>query len=353
MLRFFLGLGFLSYGAYSDLKSRMVKDRVWVLMAVAAIIIMEIEFAVQGAHWIYYLSAIPLFTLYSIIFTRGFLYYLLILDIEDDPKRLEEFEKWVNGPNYEKKENNKNKGSSDKDSEEETPQEKRFFNLNYLASAILGLISIIIVLYQISELGFSNLYMQILTSMLMMLLGAVFYQFGLFRGGADAKAFITLSIFCYSYPSLGAFPFIQTGELEQMLFPFVLVILFNSVVLYLFMPIVFLIRNLKNGDFGAPAFIGYKMDVDKISMKSYVWLVEKIIDGKEKRFYFGAKDNYDSDEDEEKALIRDIELLKNAGKKRVWVTPQTPFIVPLTVGFVLSFIIGNIMFSFLYWLIVG
>ncbi len=369
IVRLVVGLGVLGYAAYSDLNSRMVRDRVWVPFALAAVVLMELEFFVEGAHWQYYLSAIPMFILFAIIFTRGVPYYFAILDIEDDPKKLDAFEKWVNGPDYEekkRKERDKNARQEEKlkqeksdleakndEDDEETPREKRFFTLNYMASAALGLCAFLVVFYQITELDFSQRYIQVLTAMLMMVLGAVFFEIGLFRGGADAKAFIVLSMFCYTYPALGPLPVIQTGELEQTIFPFVLVILFNSVILYLFMPLYFLARNIKNGEFGGPAFIGYKMDIDKITQKSYVWLVEKIVNGKEKRLYFGSRDMYKTDEEEAEALKKDLELLKKAGKKRVWVTPQTPFMLPMTIGYALSFFVGNIMFSFLYWLIIG
>jgi preflagellin peptidase FlaK len=39
--------------------------------------------------------------------------------------------------------------------------------------------------------------------------------------------------------------------------------------------------------------------------------------------------------------------LRAAGVDRVWVTPQTPFMVPLFGGFILAFVVGNLLIGIL------
>jgi len=42
-----------------------------------------------------------------------------------------------------------------------------------------------------------------------------------------------------------------------------------------------------------------------------------------------------------------IARLRAAGIDRAWVTPQIPFMVPLSGGFLLAFFVGNVLLGFL------
>ena len=81
-------------------------------------------------------------------------------------------------------------------------------------------------------------------------------------------------------------------------------------------------------------FLGYKMNIDKAREK-FVWPLEKLVDGKRKFVYmpkdFDADDEYD-------------EFEKN-GIKEIWVTPKIPFMIPLLVGFICAFLLGDILFN--------
>jgi preflagellin peptidase FlaK len=46
-------------------------------------------------------------------------------------------------------------------------------------------------------------------------------------------------------------------------------------------------------------------------------------------------------------LTEDLARLRAAGVDRVWVTPQTPFMVPLFGGFILAFVVGNLLIGIL------
>ena len=43
-------------------------------------------------------------------------------------------------------------------------------------------------------------------------------------------------------------------------------------------------------------------------------------------------------------LKEELQKLKTYGAKQVWVTPQIPFMITLTIGYAFAFLIGNIMF---------
>jgi len=166
----------------------------------------------------------------------------------------------------------------------------------------------------------------------MMAVAFVFYYYGIIYGGADAKAVVVLAILLPYYPVLhgitdhGAST--QVIESMQSLFPFTFVVLLNSSVIMLVLPVSYLILNLKRGDLEFPLmFFGYRTGIDK-ARGSFVWPME---------FYEGG---------ERKVILRprgDEEDMFDSlkGRKRIWVTPKIPFIVPMTIGFVISFLIGN------------
>ena len=68
--------------------------------------------------------------------------------------------------------------------------------------------------------------------------------------------------------------------------------------------------------------------------EKFVWPLEKIVDGK--RVLSRIPKNFNS-EDEWK-------LFEKEGISKVWVTPKVPFMIPLLIGFIFSFIFGDILF---------
>ena len=71
-----------------------------------------------------------------------------------------------------------------------------------------------------------------------------------------------------------------------------------------------------------------------LARKKFVWPLEKIIDGKRKFTYMPKEFNADDEFDK---FIKE-------GIKEIWVTPKVPFMIPLLIGFIISFIFGDILF---------
>ena len=116
-----------------------------------------------------------------------------------------------------------------------------------------------------------------------------------------------------------------------------MIILFNAVILSIFIPLGFAIYNIFKRDIKFPhLFLGYKMDVNLVT-KRFVWLMEKVENGK--LFSILRASKADELKPEEEVI-----KLKEQGIKRVWVTPQITFMITLTIGFCFAFLIGNIMF---------
>jgi hypothetical protein len=54
--------------------------------------------------------------------------------------------------------------------------------------------------------------------------------------------------------------------------------------------------------------------------------------------------------DDEKA-IKDLRVLREKGFKRVWVSATLPYILNLLVGYLISVIYGDILFSLMSWIL--
>ena len=189
--------------------------------------------------------------------------------------------------------------------------------------------------------GTDGYFQHFLAVPIMMLLIVAMYMLDVIRGGADAKALLSLSILFPFYPVLGSFPILHSdAPSAEVIFPFSFVILITAAVLVVLLPLGFLAKNLASRDFQFPlAFLGYRMQSAEIG-NGHVWLMERIQDG---RHVTSTRTRRDED------LGKEVEALSEAGYKRIWVTPKIPFIVPMTASIILSAVIGNwllCLFSF-------
>lgn len=213
-------------------------------------------------------------------------------------------------------------------SEEETTRAK----LTTFGKYALALGSTLVLAYQY---GGDEYFQHLLAIPIIMLFVVVMYMLDIVRGGADAKALISLSILFPFYPAFGSLPFIH-GEISaaETLLPFSFSILVNAAIIVALTPLIFLARNLSRREFAFPlGLLGYKLDTAEIANK-HVWLMESIMDGK---LVTHARPRRQEDQ---KA---DIELLASSGYKRVWVTPKIPFIVPMLVSLILTTVVGNVL----------
>lgn len=176
----------------------------------------------------------------------------------------------------------------------------------------------------------------------LLLVYQLFYQLGLLRGGADAKAMLALTILVPLYPEASPFPLIVLpGSLQsamQTLFPFSLTVLVDAAILFLAVPLAYLLVNASRREVELPqAFFGTKADVDHLP--EHVWLMERVNRHGERIAVLFPSRLMDQDEE--------VAKLKQAGADRVWVQPKLPFMVPLLIGFLMAFLVGNLMLGFL------
>ena len=169
----------------------------------------------------------------------------------------------------------------------------------------------------------------------MLILVALFrglHSIKVLRGRADARALMSVAILQPVYPSFFGFPIFtpQYLEIVELTFPFAfLTLLYAAIAALLFILYIFL-RNLVRKDTGFPEmFIGYRIPVDEVD-KRHVWLMERVEDG-EHVLYVHPKSH----------TKEDIEKLKKIGREKVWVQPKIPFIIFITAGLIVAYLLGN------------
>jgi len=195
---------------------------------------------------------------------------------------------------------------------------------------IMGSVGVFLLIIQYLTVGFDKIF-YLLFIPIMIILIYVFFQLHLIKGGADAKAIMALAILVPLEPSILEFP------LWNSFMPFSWVVFTNSLLLCLVLPLFFILLNITRRNVEFPyCFFGYRLSIEKAKNK-FVWPLEKIVDGKRKFIWIPKK--FDIDDD--------LEIFEKNGIEEIWVTTKIPFIVPLLIGFVCSFVLGDILFYFM------
>ena len=184
-------------------------------------------------------------------------------------------------------------------------------------------------------------------------LSYLFFRLQLF-GGADAKSLICISMLIPIHPGFHFFsyhfPISSSLNIGLVLFPFAISTLLNATILTLTVSFALFFYNLLNlrldelSENVRYAFIGYKLHVDKLTDLKHTRLVHSYKEKEgnvEKRFIFGGVEIDKGKIEKLKSYAADGEL-----DKEVWVTPDLPFILFITAGFLISILYGNFLFVF-------
>ncbi len=134
-------------------------------------------------------------------------------------------------------------------------------------------------------------------------------------GGADSKALLTLAVL---FPLPPSFSIIHSP-----IFVFPLTILVNSLLFIIPLPLVFLLYNVVKKEFEFPyALFGYKMS-SSMAEKKHVWSME---------------------DENSKSIMpkKEVDFSIFNGRK-IWVTPQLPFIIFITAGYFVACVFGDIL----------
>lgn len=178
----------------------------------------------------------------------------------------------------------------------------------------------------------------------------LFFRIRLF-GAADAKCLISLAVLFPESPALvilsQRFPLF--GPVLPEIFPFALSTLMNAALLAMVVPFFLGFHNLLNLGFGGfwqqlgMVFTSYQMPIAQLAKRKRVRFVSPYPD-KDGRLgraptFGGVEINHE--------LIKQLESYQKAGKlgNEVWVTPELPFIVFITAGFMFALFMGNLVFT--------
>ncbi len=203
---------------------------------------------------------------------------------------------------------------------------RRASNMLWVIMGSVGAI-LLVIQYLTVPAAFDNIFYLIFIPIMIVLM-YIFFQLRLIFGGADAKAIMALAILVPLEPSIFEFPLFSS------FMPFSWVILSNSVLLFLLIPVSLLIFNIARRNIEFPyCLLGYKLSVEK-AKERFVWPLEKIVDGKRKFSYMPKE--FDVEDD--------LETFEKNGIMEIWVTPKIPFMIPLLAGFLCSFILGDLLF---------
>ena len=202
-------------------------------------------------------------------------------------------------------------------------------NYNWVILGIAGLILLIIQLYFMTPEQFETNKYYLIFIPAMIGLVYLLFQLRLIFGGADAKALMAIAILLPFQPQIEILPIWGPS-----LMPASWQVFANSIIIFLFIPISMFFYNIIKRNIRFPnIFLGYKMKIKKAREK-FVWPLERIVDGR-KKFSYMPKE-FDTTEE--------LDEFEKNGYDEIWVTPKIPFMIPLLIGFILTFILGDIMF---------
>lgn len=277
----------LGYASILDWKTRRVSNKFWILLSIAAIIVFLIRLALDEAPWKYLAVLVPIAAVLSDVYL-------------------------------------------------DTGHETRLGRVMPFVKYGIAAVSTFLLGYFWSD---DHYFAHLLMIPIMMLVIVVLYAFDVIKGGADAKALMALSIMFPFAPIIGSMPLIQGNEwYADVVLPFSFGVLVTAAIAVAFLPLVFLAKNVTKRELEFPyGVLGVKMDVSEAKGK-FVWLMENVEDDKVvKHAKVRSGENLEQE-------LRKLEL---AGRKRVWVTPKIPFIIPMFIGLLFCSVVGNILLLFL------
>ncbi len=198
-------------------------------------------------------------------------------------------------------------------------------NLLWTIMGIIGIL-LLIIQYLLNPFDITILiYIPIMIGFIYLL-----FQMRLLFGGADAKAIMALTILLPIQPKIFQIPI-----WGQSFMPASWTVFVNSLIIFIIIPICLLIYNLTQKNLKLPhSLLGYKTKLQKAKGK-FVWPLEKIQNGKTKLIIRPKESNTQEEYQE----------FEKQGITEIWVTPKIPFMIPLLLGFISTFILGDILYT--------
>ena len=158
------------------------------------------------------------------------------------------------------------------------------------------------------------------------------YAAGLIRGGADAKALMSLSLAFPAYPAVGGMPWIWPPSWPAEAFLCLPVSVLCLAAAFTAVPMALVgIVNASHGRFGRRMFTEYPVST-RNAMSSFVWTLQDVEGGRVVR----------TPPSDDPGAIRRLE---DMGVTTVQATPMVPFVTFLAAGFAAAVALGNPLFQ--------
>jgi preflagellin peptidase FlaK len=168
------------------------------------------------------------------------------------------------------------------------------------------------------------------------------FEAGILFGGADAKALMVAGLLIPMFPTPWISPPPAIAPVTTIL-PFAVNVLMNAALFSVVIPLFVAVRNVRAREFhGLSGFIGYTIPVDDLPRK-YVWVRDPMFgEAREEEKLI------ETSEDDRRRRTEIAEDLRARGVRRVWVTPQIPFLVVMAIGVVGALVAGNVLFDLIF-----
>lgn len=167
-------------------------------------------------------------------------------------------------------------------------------------------------------------------------LARALFELGVLYGGADAKALIVSGVLV---PTFGT-PLLTAPAADLLLLrilPFSLTLLTDAALLSVVVPLTLAVRNIVRGEFTFPrGFTSYTLDVAELPHR-FVWVRDHTL-GEDT-----LVDDVETSADDTRRRVEIARKLESQGVRRVWVTPQLPFLVLLAAGTIAGLLAGNLL----------
>mgnify|MGYP001476868261 CR=1 FL=1 len=288
ILRFLIGLVMLSYGSWLDFKTRRVPNYIWIYGGIFGSLLLIYDISKIWEDYGFYLWAL-LFATLTLFFNSFVDEYIL----------------------------DKNQA------------------IVWKVSQYLAILCSLYFFFSFNSEDISkNNYQMIdlIAIPFLMILMYIWFYFGPTIGGADVKAIMTISLitpfsFSFTEDSLTAF--------DSRGFPYPFVVFMNSLLIYLFIPIGLAFFNIFKGNLESPffqIFFGARMKIDE-ARNSFVWPMQQVVGDRVVMVAF-VKHKLDSEKEWNK--------LEEKGIEYPWITFKIPYIIPLTLSFIVTAFFGDL-----------
>jgi archaeal preflagellin peptidase FlaK len=203
--------------------------------------------------------------------------------------------------------------------------------------AYVGVVALVAFAAVRTGVGDSAVPLSVIALLATILFARALFETAVLYGGADAKALMIAGLLVPLFPTPLWGPGGVLVPLTSVL-PFPVDLLMNAALFSVGVPVAIALRNAMRGEFhGLRGFTGYLLPVDELPQR-YVWVRDPT---------FGDARNeereIETSEDDRKRRTEIAQDLTARGVRRVWVTPQIPYLVPMVAGAVAALLAGNLV----------